>query len=337
MFFFGKMNLKKKSSLNGLLRTVFFVSFVAVTGWTAVANSADSDTCAIKETVAIPGENLPNIISITGFETNKYQLSEDCKKKFTEVASKYNTEDLIGVTIIGYASELGSSTTNVQLAQSRATYIKSLLEFDEPIPKVTRTAGESQNNTQTKTSSNNLPSFRSVEVLFSYPKQTDKYRTIVFLKKWQELNQIEDSKCPADTLFKNYITHVREKQNDTDFKEADIEETFQKCLNAGKTNSAETKELKEYKLILDNYKKLSTIHKEFRGKRSVWKDAEGNFNTARLASDGIAAVVLGTVGGLITSNVVKKNQVEDGFEDIKCTIGGQNVAQWGDQFRVGIQ
>ena len=61
------------------------------------------------------------------------------------------------------------------------------------------------------------------------------------------------------------------------------------------------------------------------------------FNTARLASDSIAAVVLGTAGGLITSSVMKKNQVEDGFEDLKCVIGGQPVAGWGDEFRVGIQ
>ena len=72
-------------------------------------------------------------------------------------------------------------------------------------------------------------------------------------------------------------------------------------------------------------------------KTSVWKDEEGKFNTSRLVSDSIAGVVLGTVGGVVTSNVVKKNQVEDGFEDIKCTIGGQTVAEWGDQFRVGIQ
>ena len=70
---------------------------------------------------------------------------------------------------------------------------------------------------------------------------------------------------------------------------------------------------------------------------SVWKNAQGEFNTARLASDSIAAVVLGTAGGLITSSVMKKNQVEDGFEDLKCVIGGQPVAGWGDEFRVGIQ
>lgn len=71
-------------------------------------------------------------------------------------------------------------------------------------------------------------------------------------------------------------------------------------------------------------------------KVSVWKDKDGKFNTARLASDSIAGVVLGTAGGLITSSVVKKNQIENGFEDIKCTIGGQTVANWGDEFMVGI-
>ena len=70
---------------------------------------------------------------------------------------------------------------------------------------------------------------------------------------------------------------------------------------------------------------------------SVWKTAEGNFNGARLASDSIAGVVLGTAGGLITSNVVKKNQIKSGFEDIVCTVGGQVVGNYGDQITVGIQ
>lgn len=70
---------------------------------------------------------------------------------------------------------------------------------------------------------------------------------------------------------------------------------------------------------------------------SVWKTAEGKFNTSRLVSDSVAGVVLGTAGGLITSNVMKKNQVRGGFEDISCTIGGQVVADWGDEFSVGIR
>ena len=68
-----------------------------------------------------------------------------------------------------------------------------------------------------------------------------------------------------------------------------------------------------------------------------WRNEEGKFNTSRLLSDSIAGVVLGTAGGLITSSVVKKSQVSDGFEDMQCTVGGQVVAGWGDQFRVGIQ
>ena len=87
--------------------------------------------------------------------------------------------------------------------------------------------------------------------------------------------------------------------------------------------------------ITSAYNDLVGIAKGF--KVSVWKNKEGNFNTARLASDSIAAVVLGTTGALVTSSIVKKNQVEGGFEDIKCTIGGQTVADWGDEFRVGIQ
>lgn len=70
-------------------------------------------------------------------------------------------------------------------------------------------------------------------------------------------------------------------------------------------------------------------------KLNVWRDAEGNFNTARLASDSIAGVVLGTVGGIVTANVVKKSQVKKGFEDIQCHIGGQSVANFGDGFIVG--
>ena len=83
---------------------------------------------------------------------------------------------------------------------------------------------------------------------------------------------------------------------------------------------------------------VSALDKIFAGvKANKWRDDEGNFNTARLASDMTAGVVLGTAGALITSSVVKKNQVESGFEDIKCTISGQNVAEFGDDFTVGVK
>ena len=96
-----------------------------------------------------------------------------------------------------------------------------------------------------------------------------------------------------------------------------------------------TKEyLNRLKIDIDNkYSKLTSITAGF--KQSEWRDAEGEFNTARLASDSIAGVVLGTVGGVVTSHLVKKAQVKQGFEDLQCYIGGQSVADWGDGFVVG--
>ncbi|MBQ9540686.1 MAG: hypothetical protein IJU89_04665 [Alphaproteobacteria bacterium] len=83
---------------------------------------------------------------------------------------------------------------------------------------------------------------------------------------------------------------------------------------------------------------VSTIDKYVDGLDvSVWKNADGEFNGARLASDSIAGVVLGTAGGIITSNVVKKNQLKSGFEDIVCTINGQEVGSYGDEIIVGVR
>lgn len=81
---------------------------------------------------------------------------------------------------------------------------------------------------------------------------------------------------------------------------------------------------------------LKNMNSEFERTRSHWKTASGNFNGARLASDSIAGVVLGTAGGLITSKVIKKNQLKNGFEDLHCAIGGQVVADYNDEFTTGI-
>ncbi|MBQ2845287.1 MAG: hypothetical protein IJE79_04690 [Alphaproteobacteria bacterium] len=69
---------------------------------------------------------------------------------------------------------------------------------------------------------------------------------------------------------------------------------------------------------------------------SVWRNADGKFNTARLASDATAGVILGTAGGLISNKVIKKNQIKKGFEGIGCYVGGQVVADYGDEFTVGM-
>ena len=70
--------------------------------------------------------------------------------------------------------------------------------------------------------------------------------------------------------------------------------------------------------------------------RNVWKNEEGKFNTARLASDLGAAVVLGTVGGVVSGTVIKKKQIKKGFESLQCYIGGKLMAGWGDTFNVDL-
>ena len=82
---------------------------------------------------------------------------------------------------------------------------------------------------------------------------------------------------------------------------------------------------------------LDTILELHFSDSSVWKDDKGEFNTARLASDSIAGVVLGTIGGVVTSKIIKSHQIKSGFEHLKCMIGGQTVATYGDEFNVNVK
>lgn len=89
------------------------------------------------------------------------------------------------------------------------------------------------------------------------------------------------------------------------------------------------------KKITDAYKEFGNLTNDLKTKK--WRNADGKFNTARLASDGVAGVVLGTTAGLVTAHVVKKGQIKNGYEDIKCSIGGQTVSDWGDELTVGVR
>ena len=83
--------------------------------------------------------------------------------------------------------------------------------------------------------------------------------------------------------------------------------------------------------------KLEAFFKKIDSDRSVWKNADGSFNAARLASDLTAGVVLGTVGGVVSGVLIKKSQVEKGFDALNCTVNGQKIADWGDEFSVGLR
>ena len=69
-------------------------------------------------------------------------------------------------------------------------------------------------------------------------------------------------------------------------------------------------------------------------KVSVWKNAEGKFNTSRLLSDSIAGVALGTVGGLVVNKIVKDKHIETGFEELGCAIDGEKIADFDDVFTI---
>ncbi len=83
--------------------------------------------------------------------------------------------------------------------------------------------------------------------------------------------------------------------------------------------------------------RLAEFFKKTDSDKSVWKNADGSFNGVRLASDLTAGVVLGTVGGVVSGVLIKKSQVEKGFDALNCTVGGQKIADWGDEFTVGMR
>jgi hypothetical protein len=114
---------------------------------------------------------------------------------------------------------------------------------------------------------------------------------------------------------------------------------LEKCPNAKTKTSVSTisggsgvnnAQLQSAKDSIDSFFASTESH------RSGLKTADGKFNTVRLASDLTAGVVLGTVGGVVSGVVIKKKQVEKGFEALHCAVGGHTVADWGDTFEVGL-
>ena len=109
--------------------------------------------------------------------------------------------------------------------------------------------------------------------------------------------------------------------------------SVQASSNAGKVGSGSS----DSKAIGAARDRLAEFFKKVDSDRSVWKNADGSFNATRLASDLTAGVVLGTVGGVVSGVLIKKSQVEKGFDALNCTVGGQKIADWGDEFSVGLR
>ena len=275
------------------------------------------------------------------FDTAKAEVSEKCRAKVDDVinAMQKNLDNVQHLVFIGSADE--QNGRNDVLSKNRAEGISSRFNCTQSTCSVFVTGDENAK-------------------MYSDKKVTDKlgYRTVDIFVIWRL------AQCKAETMnlvnstkigLRGYTGDKRGKLNDLF---ADLESI---CPQAGKILSAAESEKYENYLAqmasiaaeikrenpnlsipeaityIEHYNKITKMRNEWFGKVNVWKNAEGKFNTARLASDSIAGVVLGTAGGLITSHLVKKNQVKTGFEDIQCTVGGQKVADWGDEFMVGIR
>jgi hypothetical protein len=72
------------------------------------------------------------------------------------------------------------------------------------------------------------------------------------------------------------------------------------------------------------------------GEPSGWKDADGAFNWLRLGLDALGGAVVGTTAGILTNSLIKKSQLESGYENIMCSFGagGASNAAYGEVFIV---
>jgi len=147
------------------------------------------------------------------------------------------------------------------------------------------------------------------------------------------VNGVQDNTVVNDieTMFENDTEDLRQIKDELCAGVVENGSTSGTTSSGATVVSTATGDYRSAEAILDRF--VSNAESE----RSVWKTSEGKFNTTRLASDITAGVVLGTVGGVVTGVVIKKNQVKKGFEALHCAVGGQKVAEWGDEFSVGLR
>ncbi|MGI5846199.1 MAG: hypothetical protein ACOX7D_03400 [Alphaproteobacteria bacterium] len=144
-------------------------------------------------------------------------------------------------------------------------------------------------------------------------------------KQWMNKNSDKIDKKLPDSKSKNSDDEIsntnKSEQNEGEEKQEDKEKL-------DKISSLHTSISAQSKIIND----IKSAHAD--DKITVWKTADGKFNKSRLVSDSTAGIVGGSVGGLISSSVIKKNQVKKGFEDLSCGQSGTKLANWGDEFEI---
>lgn len=228
----------------------------------------------------------------------------------SDIINKITKEDE-AIFLLASTDTLASADYNVALATRRAGFaMKALAEAGIPEDVLNNQVkvfigGESNAATEISESGSN-PKERAIRIIV---KQANDYTPPA---EYHEVN------------LANNINITNNTQNTLTSMTSIVLDNSQAAAN------------KKHIEIVSIANDLQNMNNQFERDRSHWKTASGNFNGARLASDSIAGVVLGTAGGLITSNVIKKNQIRSGFEDLQCVIAGQVVADYNDEFTTRI-
>ena len=283
------------------------------------------------------------------FDNDSSDIPTDCTSEVDKLVAllKNKRDDIETVLLFGSADSTGSSQHNAELAGDRMYTVTKLLEdadvplceFDEDLDLKGRCARVSIGESDMWTDDNESRyKSRAVFMFVIYKGDICDDATI---KALDALIKV----LPDDADLKSARALCPKTYNQDDERmllRSQRQQIMAAMANAIGKYPEKTKTVVE-KLpadlsatILANG--IIAVRDSLAGGASVWKTADtGEFNYARLASDSIAGVVLGTAGGIITSNVVKKNQIKSGFDDVMCTVGGQSVANWGDEFRVGVR
>jgi outer membrane protein OmpA-like peptidoglycan-associated protein len=279
------------------------------------------------------------------FDNDESDIPSDCNDDVNDLVAELvkKNQDIETVLLFGSTDSIGAAEYNAKLAQNRVNTVNELLQ-EKGVPVCEY--GEDGRPTNRCAHISMGESFHAAEGIDNRSRDFERAVFLYVIYK--------SDICDADTI--KILEQLAKKVTDSDIK-TKLTAAQGICDTEGKTLVRSQREQiqaaiqaaveadpkivnqinlsdEEKVLLLTNI--LISVSNEFLNNRSVWKTAEGSFNGARLASDSIAGVVLGTAGGLITSSIVKKNQLSSGFDSVMCTIGGQTVASYGDEFRVGI-
>lgn len=278
-------------------------------------------------------------VSTQNHRNTDADLTECVKQEIQKFFDSF--KDIREIRLIGFTSATGTEKTNINIATNRINIIKTHIQQIQPDIIIDTSnentdskyhemvAGRSNAQSWSKNGKHKeIPEDRAVVIL---PVQ-DHISSICRDPNFQAIINGETANKLIETYNFTSIQKVRDACAQG-LKNDDMIEMLDQLMH-DITNTTIVDELQPiYKIYKVLYEIDDSIN-SWNWKPSVWKTADGSFNTARLASDLTAGVVLGTVGGVVSGVLIKKNQLKHGYESLRCTLGGQNIADWGDEFSV---